>query len=74
MRNMCGSNPSADFTAVPFYSIDQGKLICDIAMRSTTSSGASKIVAHFKSHGPVTIPRSLVHIVVTEWGVADLQN
>ena len=44
------------------------------AIRSTTSSGASKILAHFKSHGPVTIPRSLVHIVVTEWGVADLRN
>lgn len=44
------------------------------AMRSTTSSGASKILAHFKNHGPVTIPRSLVHIVVTEWGVADLRN
>lgn len=29
MSNIFGSNPSADFPAVSFYSIDQGKLICD---------------------------------------------
>jgi hypothetical protein len=29
MSNICSSNPSADFPAVQFYSIDQGKLICD---------------------------------------------
>ena len=29
MSNIFGSNPSADFHAVQFYSIDQGKLICD---------------------------------------------
>jgi len=45
-----------------------------IAMRSTTSSGASKILPTFKNNGPVTIPRSLVQVVVTEWGVADLRN
>ena len=44
------------------------------ALRSTTTSGASRILARFKGDGPVTIPRSLVHIVVTEHGVADLRN
>ncbi len=44
------------------------------AMRSTTTSGASKILPRFKGGAPVTIPRSLVHIVVTEHGVADLRN
>jgi hypothetical protein len=29
MSNIFGGNPSADFSSVSFYSIDQGKLICD---------------------------------------------
>lgn len=44
-----------------------------IAMRSTTNSGASKIQGSFQP-GPITIPRSLVQIVITEHGVADLRN
>jgi len=44
------------------------------ALRSMTSGGASRILASFSGGGPVTIPRSLVHIVVTENGVADLRN
>jgi hypothetical protein len=29
MSNIYGSSPSADFPSISFYSIDQGKLICD---------------------------------------------
>ena len=44
------------------------------ALRSTTSSGASRIVPRFKGDGPITIPRTLVQVVVTEYGVADLRK
>jgi 4-hydroxybutyrate CoA-transferase len=43
-----------------------------IALPSTTSRGASRIVPCI-SRGLVTVPRSLVQYVVTEYGVADLR-
>lgn len=43
------------------------------ALRSTTTSGASRILGQLQSNAPITIPRSLVHIVVTEYGAADLR-
>lgn len=44
------------------------------ALRSTTTSGASRVRGTFQGNGPITIPRSLVHIVVTEHGAADLRK
>lgn len=43
-----------------------------IALNSTTTKGKSRIVAALGS-GPVTIQRSLVQFVVTEFGTADLR-
>jgi 4-hydroxybutyrate CoA-transferase len=43
-----------------------------IALPSTTSRGASRIVSCI-SRGLVTVPRTLVQYVVTEYGVADLR-
>ena len=51
--------------------IDNGLSI--IALRAATTQGASRIVPALQP-GPVTIPRSLVQVVVTEHGVADLRN
>jgi 4-hydroxybutyrate CoA-transferase len=44
-----------------------------IALRSTARGGQSRIVANLMS-SVVTIPRTLVQIVVTEHGVADLRS
>lgn len=44
-----------------------------IALRATTKKGKSRVVPCL-SPGPVTLPRSLVQVVVTENGVADLRN
>ncbi|GGC78018.1 acetyl-CoA hydrolase/transferase family protein [Chelatococcus reniformis] len=44
-----------------------------IALRSATKRGEARIVPVLKP-GPVTVPRSLVQVVVTEHGVADLRN
>ena len=43
-----------------------------IAMRSTTSSGTSKIVPHLRPGAGVVTTRAHVHFVVTEHGVAEL--
>ena len=43
-----------------------------VALRSTTSRGASRIVPTI-SKGLVTAPRTLVQYIVTEYGVADLR-
>ena len=43
-----------------------------IALPSTTSRGASRVVPRI-SRGLVTVPRTLVQYVVTEYGVADLR-
>jgi acyl-CoA hydrolase len=43
-----------------------------VALRSTTSAGASRIVPSLR--GPVTIPRQLGQLVVTEHGVVDLRQ
>lgn len=44
-----------------------------IALRSATKSGRSRIVPCLPQ-GPVTLPRSLVQTVVTEYGIADLRG
>ena len=44
-----------------------------VAVRSTTTHGASRIVPVLPA-GPVTQPRALIQHVVTEHGVADLRN
>jgi acyl-CoA hydrolase len=44
-----------------------------IALNSVTNKGKSRIVPILGS-GPVTVPRSLVQFVVTEYGTADLRN
>ena len=44
-----------------------------IVLSSVTSKGRSRIVPMLE-RGPVTIPRSLVQFVATEWGVADLRS
>jgi acyl-CoA hydrolase len=44
-----------------------------IALRSATKRGEPRIVPLLKP-GPVTLPRSLVQMVVTEHGTADLRN
>ena len=44
-----------------------------VAFPSTTGRGKSRIVESL-AEGPVTVPRSLVQYVVTEFGVADLRN
>lgn len=49
---------------------DGGKPI--IAMPSTTSSGASKIVSFLKEGAGVTTTRAHIHYVVTEFGIAYL--
>ena len=49
---------------------DGGKPI--IALTSTTSSGASKIVPFLRQGGGVVTTRAHVHYVVTEYGVAYL--
>jgi acyl-CoA hydrolase len=43
-----------------------------IALPSTTSSGASRIVTHLKAGAGVVTTRAHVHFVVTEFGIADL--
>jgi len=43
-----------------------------IALNSVTNRGKSRIVPMLSS-GPVTVPRSLVQYVVTEFGTADLR-
>lgn len=43
-----------------------------IALASTTSKGASKIVPTLKPGAGVVTTRAHVHYVVTEWGVANL--
>ncbi len=44
-----------------------------IGLRSTTTRGASRIVPHLDS-GLVSISRTFVQYVVTEYGVANLRN
>lgn len=44
-----------------------------IALRSATKKGQARIVRHLQA-GPVTLPRSLVQVVVTEHGMADLRG
>jgi acyl-CoA hydrolase len=44
-----------------------------VALRSTTKNGGSRIVDCLP-RGPVTVPRSLVQMLVSEHGVADLRN
>jgi len=44
-----------------------------IAINSMTNKGKSRIVPML-GRGPVTVPRSLVQFVVTEFGTADLRN
>jgi len=51
--------------------IDRGLSI--VALRAATAQGASRIVPALQA-GPVTVPRALVQVVVTEHGVADLRN
>jgi acyl-CoA hydrolase len=43
-----------------------------IALRSTTSSGETRIVSHLKPGAGVVTTRAHVHFVVTEHGIADL--
>jgi acyl-CoA hydrolase len=43
-----------------------------IAMPSTTSKGASKIVPFLKQGGGVVTTRAHVHYVITEYGIANL--
>ncbi len=64
-----GIGGSMDFTMGAQF--DGGLSI--FALRSTTTGGASRILGRFLDNAPITIPRSLVHIVVTEYGVADLR-
>jgi len=44
-----------------------------IAIRTTTKQGASRIVTQL-APGAVTVPRSLIQFIVTEYGIADLRN
>ncbi len=44
-----------------------------IALRSRTKRGVPRIVPNLNP-GPVTVPRTLIQYVVTEYGVADLRN
>lgn len=44
-----------------------------IALNSVTNKGKSRIVAMLGA-GPVSVPRSLVQVVVTEYGAVDLRN
>lgn len=64
-----GIGGSMDFTIGAQF--DGGLAI--FALRSTTTGGASRIVGSLQGQVPITIPRSLVHIVVTEYGMVDLR-
>jgi acyl-CoA hydrolase len=44
-----------------------------VALRSSTKRGEARVVSRLRL-GPVTVPRSLVQVVVTEHGTADLRN
>jgi len=44
-----------------------------VALNATTNKGKSRIVPML-GNGPVTVPRSLVQFVVTEFGTADLRH
>ena len=67
-RQAGGVGGSLDFAMGAQF--DGGRLI--VALRSTTSSGASRIVPQLT--GVTTIPRTLMQFVVTEHGVADLRQ
>lgn len=69
-RQAGGIGGSMDFTLGAQF---EGGLSI-FALRSTTTGGASRIVPRFRGNPPVTIPRSLVQVVVTEHGVADLRH
>jgi 4-hydroxybutyrate CoA-transferase len=45
-----------------------------IALPSVTPKGHSRIVPHFKASTPVSTPRHLAQVVVTENGIADLRG
>jgi acyl-CoA hydrolase len=45
-----------------------------IALHSTTSKGASRIVARLAAGDVVTTPKNTVDKIVTEWGVAELRG
>jgi acyl-CoA hydrolase len=45
-----------------------------VVLRSTTSTGVSRIVARLTAGDAVTTPKNTVDKVVTEWGVAELRG
>lgn len=60
-----------DFARGAMYSRDgQGFIV----LRSTTSSGMSRIVPHLMAGDVVTTPKNTVDKIVTEWGVAELRG
>lgn len=71
-RQVSGVGGSVDFTESAFQS-DGGQRI--IVLPSTVKNGANScIVPRLPAGSAVTIPRSLAHLVVTEFGVADLRG
>jgi len=67
-----GSGGLLDF-ALGAARSENGKFV--VALPSTAKGGAiSRIVPHLPTGSAVTVPRALAHIVVTEYGIAELRG
>ena len=73
-RQFSGIGGHEDFVAGPGLSLDDRSLICLPSTATVDGELRSRIVPWFEAGAVITTPRHQVDVVVTEYGIAELQG